>query len=130
MEQHYKLDKIRDLADNDQEFIATLAMTFLEEVPEDAAQLKIHVENKNYLPFPTAMGRRDMRPAPAIVVFDAPGTTLLSGKKRTPVQSLKGYSNRKITWLVQTDKSINAKIELTSANAWGDHKQIKIGGAK
>ena len=49
MEQHYKLDKVRDLADNDQEFIETLVMTFLEEVPQDARQLKIAVDSKDYL---------------------------------------------------------------------------------
>lgn len=49
MEQHYKLYKIRELSDNDQEFIETLAMTFLEEVPEDARLLKIAVDSKDYL---------------------------------------------------------------------------------
>lgn len=48
MEQHYKLYKIRELADNDQEFILALAQTFLEEVPPDAKRLKEAVENKNY----------------------------------------------------------------------------------
>ena len=40
MEQHYKLERIKELADNDQDFIMALAQTFLEEVPEDAAVLK------------------------------------------------------------------------------------------
>lgn len=48
MEQHYKLDRIKELADNDQDFILALAETFLEEVPADAAILKEAVENKNY----------------------------------------------------------------------------------
>lgn len=48
MEQHYKLERIKELADNDQDFIMALAQTFLEEVPEDAAVLKTEVENKNY----------------------------------------------------------------------------------
>jgi hypothetical protein len=49
MEQHYKLDRIRELAGDDQEFIETLAMTFLEEVPEDARILKIAVDSRDYL---------------------------------------------------------------------------------
>ena len=49
MEQYYKLDKVRDLADNDAEFIETLAMTFLEEVPEDAKLLQLAVVSKDYL---------------------------------------------------------------------------------
>ena len=49
MEQHYKLDKIRELADNDAEFIETLASTFLEEVPADTRLLSIAVDSKDYL---------------------------------------------------------------------------------
>ena len=33
MEQHYKLFRVRELADNDEDFIASLAEAFLEEVP-------------------------------------------------------------------------------------------------
>ncbi|MEN3322556.1 Hpt domain-containing protein [Mariniflexile soesokkakense] len=48
MEQHYKLFRVRELADNDEDFIATLAEAFLEEVPEDAERLKKAVAEKNY----------------------------------------------------------------------------------
>ncbi len=49
MEQHYKLHRLNELADNDQDFILALATTFIDEVPCDAKVLKIAVENKNYL---------------------------------------------------------------------------------
>lgn len=49
MEQHYKLDRVRELADNDADFIKVLAMTFLEEMPEDARLLQIAVVSKDYL---------------------------------------------------------------------------------
>jgi HPt (histidine-containing phosphotransfer) domain-containing protein len=48
MEQHYKLSRVRELADNDQDFIMALASTFLEEVPEDAARLKQAVAENDY----------------------------------------------------------------------------------
>ena len=48
MEQYYKLDKLRELSGDDQEFIETLAMTFLEEVPEDAKLLETAVVSKDY----------------------------------------------------------------------------------
>lgn len=47
MEQHYKLYRLRELADNDDSFILALAETFLEEVPADAVLLKQAVENEN-----------------------------------------------------------------------------------
>ncbi len=49
MEQHYKLHRLRELADNDEDFILALAQTFLEEVPADAEVLKQAVANENYL---------------------------------------------------------------------------------
>ena len=49
MEQHYKLHRVRELADNDKEFVLALAETFLVEVPEDAIILEQAVNNKNYL---------------------------------------------------------------------------------
>ncbi|MFD2550346.1 Hpt domain-containing protein [Bizionia sediminis] len=48
MEEHYKLFRVRELADGDEDFVATLAAAFLEEVPEDLEQLKTAVANKNY----------------------------------------------------------------------------------
>lgn len=48
MEQHYKLFRVRELADNDQDFINVLAETFIEEVSEDAERLKKAVAEKDY----------------------------------------------------------------------------------
>ena len=40
MEQNYKLNRVKELADNDMDFIKALAEAFIEEVPEDAERLK------------------------------------------------------------------------------------------
>ncbi|PWH82840.1 Hpt domain-containing protein [Algibacter marinivivus] len=48
MEQHYKLFRVRELADNDEDFVMALAATFIEEVPEDAERLKKAVAEKDY----------------------------------------------------------------------------------
>ncbi|MEZ4803784.1 MAG: Hpt domain-containing protein [Gelidibacter sp.] len=48
MEKHYKLSRVRDLADGDEDFVKALASAFLEEVPEDAARLKKAVAEKDY----------------------------------------------------------------------------------
>jgi len=48
MEEHYKLFRVRELADNDEDFIKALAEAFLEEVPVDAERLKNAVADKNY----------------------------------------------------------------------------------
>jgi len=49
MEQHYKLHRVRELADGDEEFVKALAQAFLEEVPADARLLDIAVVSKDYL---------------------------------------------------------------------------------
>ena len=48
MEVNYKLYRVRELADNDQDFILSLAETFLEEIGEDSERLKKAVVEKNY----------------------------------------------------------------------------------
>lgn len=48
MEQHYKLFRVRELADNDEDFILTLAETFIEEVSVDVERLKAAVAVKDY----------------------------------------------------------------------------------
>lgn len=48
MEQYYKLFRVKELADNDEDFIASLAEAFLEEVPVDAERLKKAVAEKDY----------------------------------------------------------------------------------
>lgn len=60
MEKHYKLFRVRELADGDEEFILALASAFIEEVPEDAARLKKAVEEKDY--YTTYQAAHKMKP--------------------------------------------------------------------
>jgi HPt (histidine-containing phosphotransfer) domain-containing protein len=48
MSKYYKLDRVREMADNDEEFIVALVGAFLEELPEDAERLKNAVAEKDY----------------------------------------------------------------------------------
>ena len=48
MAEHYKLHRVREMADGDEDFIDALAAAFLEEVPEDAARLKAAVAEEDY----------------------------------------------------------------------------------
>jgi len=47
MEVNYKLDKVRELASGDEDFVAAIAAAFLEEVPEAIAQINEGLINKN-----------------------------------------------------------------------------------
>ena len=48
MSDYYNLDRVREMADNDEDFVAALVEAFLEEVPEDAERLKNAVSEKDY----------------------------------------------------------------------------------
>ncbi len=47
MATHYKLEKVKALAENDQAFIYELIKTFLEEIPGDLKFLEEAIQNKN-----------------------------------------------------------------------------------
>jgi HPt (histidine-containing phosphotransfer) domain-containing protein len=48
MTTHYKLHRVREMADNDEDFVAALAAAFIEEVPEDAERLRKAVPEKDF----------------------------------------------------------------------------------
>ncbi len=93
-------------------------------------ELEAWVENKGYLPFPTAMGDRNKQPAPAVVEIDVTGATLLSGRKRTTLNRIQGNGAEKISWLLQTEKPVDITIRLMSKSAGNDQKTVKTGGVK
>ncbi|MCU0290444.1 MAG: hypothetical protein MUF10_00420 [Thermoanaerobaculaceae bacterium] len=93
-------------------------------------ELAVWVENTGSLPFPTAMGKRNQQPAPAVVILETAGAALLSGKARTPIKELEGRKATKLTWLVRADRPGTVTVRLESANAWGDAAEVKVGGAR
>ena len=48
MGKYYKLHRVRELADNDEDFVLALAGAFLEEVPEDAERLRVAVPTEDF----------------------------------------------------------------------------------
>lgn len=60
MAKYYKLDRVRELADNDEDFVYSLVQAFLEEVPEDAERLQKAVAEKDY--FNTYQAAHKMKP--------------------------------------------------------------------
>lgn len=60
MENNYKLYRVRELADGDEDFIMAIAAAFLEEVPEDAARLKKAVAEADY--YTTYQAAHKMKP--------------------------------------------------------------------
>jgi hypothetical protein len=91
-------------------------------------QLEAWVTNEGFLPFPTAMGKRNKVPAPAIMTLEGAGIEIISGKKRTPVSEMGGMKSARYLWLVRTPKKGTMTIRLESKQAGNDSEQITIGG--
>jgi hypothetical protein len=92
--------------------------------------LTVWIENSGYLPFPTAMGKRDMHVPPAIVTVKGAGVTRLSGLERTPLKAVGGHAAVKLEWLLQADKPGTVDVTLASPTAWGDAATARLGGAQ
>jgi hypothetical protein len=91
-------------------------------------QLEAWVTNEGYLPFPTAMGKRNKIPAPAVITLTGEGIEILSGKKRTPLTEMGGKKSARYLWLVRAPKKGAMTLQLESKQAGTDSKQINIGG--
>lgn len=66
MAKYYKLDRVREMADNDEDFVMALAAAFIEEVPEDAERLKKAVPEGDF--YETYQAAHKMKPT--IELFD------------------------------------------------------------
>jgi hypothetical protein len=95
----------------------------------------VWVENAGYLPFPTAMGRKNRHVAPAVLLFGgregAKGVTFLSGRARTAINEVDGGRSVKLEWVVQVPPAVTSiELALESSTAWGDSGRIAFGPAQ
>jgi hypothetical protein len=91
-------------------------------------ELEVWIENSSYIPFPTAMGKRNKQPAPAVILLSGENVSFLSGKERTAIQEVSGNSRKKLSWMIKAGDKTDLVIDLKSKSAGGDQKTIKIGG--
>ena len=68
MAEYYKLDRVRDMAENDEDFVMALAAAFIEEVPEDAERLRVAVPAKDF--HETYQAAHKMKPTIELFALD------------------------------------------------------------
>ncbi len=90
-------------------------------------QVDIWIENRAFIPFPTAMGSRNMQPAPAVISLEGEHIEFISGYRRTPISRVAGNSRVKTTLIIQMEKPGNIILKLESLTAGHDLQTIKIG---
>jgi len=93
-------------------------------------QVKVWVENTGYLPYPTAMGKRNNRILPVIVTIEGKGCKIVDGKERSLIKAIGGNQTKMVNWIVYSEKPVKLNIKLTTNIARKDTKQIELGGAK
>jgi len=93
-------------------------------------RVKAWIENTGYLPYPTAMGKRNNRILPVIVTIEGANYKIVKGKKRSLVKAISGHKTQMVTWIIQAEKPVKLNIKATTNIAWKDTKQIVLGGSR
>lgn len=100
--------------------------TEVEAISADIYKVNVWVQNENYLPFPTAMGSRNNRPAPAILLIDGKDVQFVNGKARTPINKVDGLKAIKLSYLIQAKKGTEVSLKLESKFAGYDKANITL----
>ncbi len=93
-------------------------------------QVSAWAGNQGYLPYPTAMGRRNNRIPPVVIQIQGPGIKIVEGKKRALVKNLDGFQAKKVKWLIYKAKPGTITLTLTTPMAGGDARTLNLGGKK
>ena len=105
-----------------------IVKTKTENLGEGVYRVKAWIENSGYLPYPTAMGRRNSRIPPVVVVLHGGDIELLQGKKRSLIKEIPGKGRKMVQWLLYSKVPKQVKLETITANAWRDSEMIRLGG--
>nr|MDA3906398.1 hypothetical protein [Bacteroidales bacterium] len=104
----------------------SILKTEVKNISADVFKVDVWVQNENYLPFPTAMGTRNGRPAPAVLLLDGKDIQLLNGKARTAILKVDGLKAVKHSYLIQAKKGTEVSIMLESKFAGSDKAKITL----
>jgi hypothetical protein len=107
-----------------------IAKTEVKSLGSGLYQVSAWAENNGYLPYPTAMGRRNGRIAPVVIQIQGQGIKIVQGKKRALMKSLDGFQAKKVNWLIYRAKPGKISLTLTTPMAGGDSRTIQLGGKK
>jgi len=106
-----------------------IAKTEVKEIGNHIYRLKVWVENSGYLPYPTAMGKRNNRILPVIVTLEGE-IDILEGKKRSLIKSFGENKIQEISWLIHAKKPVEVEVLAKTNIAGKDSKPLTLGGKK
>ncbi len=93
-------------------------------------QVKAWIENSGYLPYPTAMGKRNKRNLPVIVTLQGDGFKVVEGKKRSTIESIAGNGAESVTWILYAEKPLTLTVRAETEMARSDEASVELGGSR
>jgi hypothetical protein len=93
-------------------------------------KVKAWIENTGYLPYPTAMGKRNTRILPVVVTIEGANYEIIEGKKRSLIKAIDGHKTQMVSWLIQAVKPVKLNIKAATNIAWKDTREIELGGSR
>jgi hypothetical protein len=109
-----------------------IAKTDVKSLGAGLYRVKVWVENTGYLPYPTAMGKRNERITPVVVSLIGTDFAIMQGKKRALIKEIPGGSAESVQWvlLVKGEKPLTVNLDVSTPNAGTDTGKVQVGGAE
>jgi hypothetical protein len=107
-----------------------ISKTEVKSLGDGLYQVKAWIENVGYLPYPTAMGKRNTRILPVVVTIEGANYEIVEGKKRSLIQAINGHKTQMVSWLIQALKPVKLYIKAATNIAWKDTREIELGGSR
>jgi hypothetical protein len=92
-------------------------------------RVKVWIENTGYLPYPTAMGKRNNRIPPVVVSLkESNQYKIIEGKKRSLIVDIPGHNIKMIQWILQleTGEPLTVGLDFFTPNAGQGHGEIRL----
>ncbi|MCX6580268.1 MAG: M14 family zinc carboxypeptidase [Candidatus Aminicenantes bacterium] len=92
-------------------------------------RVKVWIENTGYLPYPTAMGKRNNRILPAAALLaEKNNYKIIEGKKRTLISEIPGHGVKMAQWILQvaTEGPLTVDLEVFTPNAGRGRVEIRL----
>lgn len=96
-------------------------------------RVKVWIENTGYLPYPTAMGKRNNRIPPVVVSLTGKNEyKIIEGKKRSLIDDVPGHSIKTVQWILRVETetqgppTLDVGLELFTPNAGRERGEIRL----
>ena len=93
-------------------------------------RIKVWIENRGFLPYPTEMGEKNGQVGNVIVSISGKGLKILEGAERSIIKTIKGFGSKAVEWMIYTEKPVSVLIKSETNTASSDSRTVNVGGGK